>query len=163
MSLRDQTAEGRIRHVRVDLRGGDAAVAEKSLHVPNVDAFFKKIRGDGVPQHMRCHNALEIQSTRERVDASANALGGCSPAAGIHKECLRGRTLSLALPAVPAEDGRDHERDKDPALAITFPNDRDDTVIEIDSVIRKTRQLAHTHAGRKQELQRHVRGEIAEP
>jgi len=137
-------------------------VTEKALHVPNVYALFQEVRRHGVAQHVRRHHAPEIQPTRERADASANALRRCRPTAGIHEEGLRGRASSLTLPTVPTEDGRDRERDKNSALPIAFANDRNHSFIEIDGGIRKTGQLAHAHARRKQEFQRHVRGEVAE-
>src|SRR5258706_6795058 len=45
MPLRNPHLQRRVGHVRVDLRRGDAAVAEEALDVADVDAFLQEVGG----------------------------------------------------------------------------------------------------------------------
>ena len=52
MPLRNPHLQRSIRHVRVDLRRRNAAVAEEALDVADVDAFLQEVGGDGVAEHV---------------------------------------------------------------------------------------------------------------
>jgi hypothetical protein len=51
MPLRDPHLQRRVRHVRVDLRRRDAAVAEEALDVADVDALLQEVGGHRVAEH----------------------------------------------------------------------------------------------------------------
>ena len=44
-----------IRDVRVDLRGGDAGVAQERLHRTQVRTTHEEISGEGMPKRVRYH------------------------------------------------------------------------------------------------------------
>ena len=53
MKLPVHPLEPRLIDVRVDLRRGDAGVAEQLLHLPQVGAAGQQVRGKAVPQRVR--------------------------------------------------------------------------------------------------------------
>ncbi len=55
MKLVVDRLETRRVDVRVDLRGGDAGMAEHLLHLPQVGAATEHVRGEAMPQPMRTH------------------------------------------------------------------------------------------------------------
>lgn len=86
----------------VHLRGGDAPVTEKSLYVSDVDAFFEQVRGDRVPEHVRCDSPRHTSALGEFPDLSANVLRGRTTTSLIRQKGVarwNGRAPRLAVPS----------------------------------------------------------------
>ena len=45
----------------VDLRGGDAGMAEQLLHQADIRPTVKEVGGKGVPEHVRCERLLPTE------------------------------------------------------------------------------------------------------
>ena len=60
MELAVDRLEPRRIDVRVDLRGGDARMAEHLLHLPQVGAAGQQVRGKAVPQRVRTHIRVDL-------------------------------------------------------------------------------------------------------
>ena len=62
--------------VRVNLRRADARVAEQFLNHPQVRAMLQQMRGETVPQHVRCDVAFHTRAADAVLDMQPQRHGG---------------------------------------------------------------------------------------
>ena len=74
MKLSVHLLESRVVDVCVDLRGGDAGVAQHLLHLPQVGAASQKMRGETVTQGVRTDFARHAHARRVFLDQFPNPL-----------------------------------------------------------------------------------------
>ena len=89
MPLRDPHLQCGIGHVRVDLRRGDAAVAEEALDVADVDALLQEVGGYRVAEHVGGDTvadggALAVEAHRAADHLGAEIAGGCGSRTARH-------------------------------------------------------------------------------
>ena len=68
MELAVHFLEPRLFHVRVDLRRGDAGVAQHFLDLPQVGAAAEQVRGEAVPQRVRTDRVRQAGARRVPLD-----------------------------------------------------------------------------------------------
>ena len=56
-------------HMRINLRGADAGMAEQLLDNAQVRAMFQQVRREAVAQHMRCHRAANARPAHSLLNA----------------------------------------------------------------------------------------------
>lgn len=54
-------AYGRIRDVRIPLRGANVGVAQEFLHIANINPILEKVCCKTVPKRMKCHSFLNVR------------------------------------------------------------------------------------------------------
>ena len=73
-----------MRHyMGIDLRGGDGAVSEQGLDVPNVHSCFQKRGCKRMAEHMRRHMAVSLHHVEILLDDPAHRLCGELPPSSI--------------------------------------------------------------------------------
>lgn len=88
MKLRDLRSQVTPRDMRVPLRRGDGAMAEKLLDRPQIGAAVEELGRDGVAEHVRSDGLLDTRGSRQLLERVGDALGGERTAQAIEKERL---------------------------------------------------------------------------
>src|SRR5918995_1719289 len=68
-----------VREMRVELGGGNVGVPEHLLHRAEVAPAGQQVRGEGVPQRVRAHLAVEPRRARVALDDLVQPLAGQAP------------------------------------------------------------------------------------
>lgn len=90
MRLLERRAQALDGDVRVDLRGGQARVAEDLLHRAQVGPALQHVRGRRVPQPVRADVGGARHLADESMDDLANRARIDAMASGAEEECVAG-------------------------------------------------------------------------
>ena len=128
MPLRDPHFQRRIRYVRVDLRRGDAAVAEEALDVADVHALLEEVGGHGVAEHVGGDAVADGAALAVEADQAADHLGGGGFAVQwlAHASSFQGDGQEVSTASAPARSAatgrREPPRQRIPIVGSSHPS-----------------------------------------
>ena len=148
-----------MRHyMGIDLRGGDGAVSEQGLDVPNVHSCFQKRGCKGMAEHMRCHMAVCLYHANIFFDDPSNGLRGELPPSSVDQHDAFALDLLCIRSNVPRHEPQQLRRcDLDHPLLPSFPVDEQPQLIiaQLDRIFCQRAQLGHPQTCAEQKLQHH--------
>ena len=155
MGLFKSRSQPLVRHVGVDLRGGQRSVPEHLLHAAKVRAALEQMGGHRVPKSVRAEVGCPIGYLKKTMDDPTHH-PRVDPLATFTKEHGLARLSRRQLEPWPTQPGlngtygRRTERDR--SLLAAFAEDSDHTALPIKISKVETAQLGYPDSGGVQDL-----------
>jgi hypothetical protein len=142
----------------IDLRGGEAGVAQQLLHAAQVGAGIEQVRGKAVPQGMGRKGWIQTGLHEVFFERSLHRARGEHPAAVIEEQPGDTRQAQPRHQAIPGIQGRLQRLDGGPAdgtqpLLLALAAHQRRTRQQIDARIRQSTQFGDAHAGAVEQFQ----------